>query len=210
MVLAIFSVGFGLPLPRPPTGEFRAKLARVDFAGAGALVAAVFLLLLGLDRGGNIAWADRATVGALAGAAACFALFVATEARWAREPFAPKRIVANRTLLASYVCNLLSNGAAISLVFHVSLYLQAVQGASAREVGLVMLPMVCGGVAGSLTAGFVMQSTGRYYALTLITFMVMLVGSVTVSLITGVVKYSLVGLIFGKTPAVLYFSNKYL
>ena len=199
MFIAILTVTFGLSLARPPAADFRAKLARVDFAGAGALVLAVLLLLFGLDRGGNVAWHDRVTLGALGGAAGAAALFVAIELRWAREPFAPKRIVAHPALLPSYLCNLFGSGAALALVFHVPLYLQAVQGFSARQVGLAMLPMVVGGVAGSLTAGVVMQATGRYYVLTVVMFMLMLAGTVTVSLVTGVVAYTLVALVLGES-----------
>ena len=115
-----------------------------------------------------------------------------------REPFAPKRIIAHQALLASYLCNLFSSGAVMTLVFHVSLYLQAVRGATARDVGLVMLPLVFGGVTGSLTAGLVMQTTGKYYKLTLSTFMVMLVGCTVTALVTGPVKFTMAGLIFGK------------
>ena len=201
-LLAIVSVGFGLNLPRPAHGNLREKLARIDFAGAATLVAATFLLLLGLDRGGNVSWRDHVTIASLVSSAVLFASFVAVELRWAREPFAPKRIVANKSLLASYLANLFSNGAAISLIYHVSLYLQAVQGFSARQVGLAMLPMVVGGVAGSLTAGVVMQATGRYYVLTVVMFMLMLAGTVTVSLVTGVVAYTLVALVLGESFSV--------
>ncbi|KAI9068970.1 MFS general substrate transporter [Trametes sanguinea] len=196
-LLAILSVGFGLKLPRSYTGDFRVKLARIDFAGAATLVVAVFTLLFGLDRGGNIAWKDRITIASLSTSAVFLAGFAAIELRWAREPFAPQRIVANRALLASYLCNLFSSAAAVTLVYHISLYLQAVRGASASDVGLILLPTIFGGVTGSLTTGLVMQSTGRYYVLTIVVFTVMLAGNLSVALITGVLKYSLPVLMMG-------------
>lgn len=196
--LAVISVGFFLTLPRSSTGDFRAKLARIDFLGAGTLVAATFLLLLGLDRGGNISWRDHVTIISLSASSALFGAFVAVELWVAREPFAPKRVVANRALIASFVCNFFSNAAAITVVFHVSLYLQAVQGASAGAVGLILLPTIFGGVFGSLSTGLVMQMTGRYYVLTIAVFTLMLAGDVLVSLTTGpLVKYSLAGLSIG-------------
>ncbi|KAI0631489.1 MFS general substrate transporter [Trametes polyzona] len=196
-MLAILSVSFGLKLPRPSAGDLRAKLARIDFAGAGALVLAVFTLLFGLDRGGNVAWRDRLTVASLAASALAAALFAAVELRWAREPFAPRRIVADRALVASYLCNMFSSAAAVSLVYLISLYLQAVRGARASDVGVILLPTIFGGVTGSLSTGLVMQSTGRYYVLTVAVFTLMLVGNTTVALVTGVVKFSLAGLIIG-------------
>ncbi|EIW52680.1 MFS general substrate transporter [Trametes versicolor FP-101664 SS1] len=195
--LAILSVAFGLQLPRSSTGHVREKLARIDFAGAAMLVLSVFTLLLGLDRGGNVAWADRFTAAALAASAIFILAFAAVELRWAREPFAPKRIIANRALLASYLCNLFSSAAAITLVFHISLYLQAVRGASASDVGLILLPTIFGGVAGSLATGLIMQSTGQYYVLTIAVFTLMLIGNTTVALVTGAARYSLLGLIIG-------------
>ncbi|KAM5540180.1 hypothetical protein V8D89_006320, partial [Ganoderma adspersum] len=195
--LAILTVGIFLTLPRSPTGDLRAKVARIDFAGAFTLVASIFLLLLGLDRGGNVAWRDTTTIASLAGAGAFFALFVLVELRWAREPCAPKRIVTNRTLLASYLANLFSNAAGITLIFSVSLYLQAVQGARAGEVGLILLPTIFGGVAGSLGIGLIMQATGKYYVATVASFALMLFGTVVVALVTGPWKYTLAGLSFG-------------
>ena len=195
-----FTVGTFLTLPRSPTGDLRAKFARIDFAGAFTLVASIFLLLFGLDRGGNLAWRDTTTIASLSGAAGFFALFVLVELRWAREPCAPKRIVTNRTLLASYLANLFSNAAGITLIFSVSLYLQAVQGARAGEAGLILLPTVFGGVAGSLGIGLIMQATGKYYVATVASFALMLFGTVVVALVTGPWRYTLVGLSFGTKP----------
>lgn len=198
-LVAILSVGFGLKLPRSSTGDFRANIARVDFAGAGTLVFATFFLLYGIDRGGNVSWNDHITIATLSASAVLYALFVLVEIEWAREPFAPRRIVTNRSLLASYLANLFGCGAGITVLFTISLYLQAVQGASASQVGLILLPTIVASVAGSLLAGLVMQTTGKYYVLTLAVFILVLVGSVVVALVTGVVQYSLAALIFGMT-----------
>ena len=78
-------------------------------AGEALALDALLLLLLALDRGGNVAWRDPVTLASLSGAAGFFALFVLVELRWAREPCAPKRIVTNLTLLASYLANLFAN-----------------------------------------------------------------------------------------------------
>ena len=162
---------------------------------------AIFLLLLGLDRGGNVSWHDRLTIGALCASAALSLLFVLVELRWAREPFAPRHIVGDRSLLASYLANLFSNAAAMPLIFSVSLYLQAVQGASASEVGLILLPTIFGGVSGSLATGLIMQATGKYYVLTIASFALMLIGNLIVGFVTGpLLNYTLLGLSIGAYP----------
>ncbi|TBU60299.1 MFS general substrate transporter [Dichomitus squalens] len=205
--LAILSVSIFLRLPRSPTGDLRAKFARIDFAGAFTLVGSIFLLLFGLDRGGNISWSGKITVASLASSATFFLLFVVVELRWAREPCAPKRIVTNGSLIASYLANLFSNAAAFTLIFSVSLYLQAVQGASAGEVGLVLLPTIFGGVAGSLGTGLIMQTTGRYYVLTISAFALMFAGNVVVGLVTGPLKYTLAGLSIGASLPCIVANN---
>ena len=199
--LAIFSVGVFLRLPRSPTGHLREKLARIDFAGAFTLVVSIFSLLFGLDRGGNISWRDTITIASLSTSAAFFLLFIWVELRWAREPCAPKQIVTNKSLVASYLANLFSNAAAMPLIFSVSLYLQAVQGASASEVGLILLPTIFGGVAGSLATGLIMQATGKYYVLTIASFALMLIGNLIVGFVTGpLLNYTLLGLSIGAYP----------
>ncbi|KAH9850934.1 MFS general substrate transporter [Lenzites betulinus] len=196
--LAILSVAFGLTLPRShPPGALRAKLARIDFAGAATLVLAVFTLLLGLDHGGNVSWRAPLTVSSLAASVFFLSVFAAVELRWAREPCAPARIVADRGLAAAYACNFLSSAASVTLVYHLALYVQAVRGARAADVGLILLPTIVGGVSGSLATGLVMQSTGRYYVLTVVMFVVMMAGNLGVALVTGVVRFSLAGLIIG-------------
>ena len=104
-VAAIISVSVALKLPQRDTEDFRAKLKRIDFAGAITLVSGVFFLLLGLDRGGNVAWSDKLTIASLCAFVVLFVLFVFIETRYASEPFAPKAIVANPALVASYFAN---------------------------------------------------------------------------------------------------------
>ncbi|OCH90873.1 MFS general substrate transporter [Obba rivulosa] len=196
-LLAILSVSVGLQLPKKESSDFRAKLARVDFGGASTLVVAVFALLLALDHGGNVTWNDRTTIISFVAAGVFFLAFIAIEARIAREPFAPARIVARPALLFSYLCNFFALGAALCYMYHISLYLQAVRGMRAGQAGLSLLPSIFGGVLGSLMSGLIMQATGKYYVLTLGVFGMMLSGTVLSVGVTGALTHSLVGLFIG-------------
>ncbi|KAI0936786.1 hypothetical protein AcV5_004836 [Taiwanofungus camphoratus] len=117
--------------------------------------------------------------------------------RLASEPFAPKHIIVNKTLFASYCCNFFVAGAMLVTVFHVSLYLQAVQGMNAAQVGLALLPSVIGGVLGSLLSGLLMQATGKYHTLSITVFLMMLAGSSLIASVTGPWKYTFAGLAVG-------------
>ncbi|KAI5121636.1 hypothetical protein M0805_001164 [Coniferiporia weirii] len=183
--LAFLIVLFALHLPaKDRTTDLLSKLRRIDILGACTLVTSVLALLLGLDRGGNVAWASLPTLGYLALAAALLALFALTEARLATEPFAPVRVLAHPALLAAYLCNLLGVGAAMCVVFHAALYLQAAGGFSAAQAGLGLLPAVFGGVTGSLSSGLVMQRTGKYYWLTVGAYSAEVIGTGLITLST--------------------------
>lgn len=181
---------FFLNLPLPPTAsgpgtDFKAKLRRIDFGGAITLISAVFLLLLGLDRAGDIGWNNRLTISLFIGFGIFTAAFGAIEARFATEPFAPTRITVNRALVASYMVNFFGIAGAFSQLFHISLYIQAVLGKSASETGAWLVVAVLTALTGSLGGGLIMQSTGKYYALTCLGYVVLLSGTLTVLFGTG-------------------------
>lgn len=196
-LLAVLSVSLALKLPQREHQNFKEKLRRVDFGGAFTLVLSIFCLLVGLDRGGNVGWNDRVTTASLAAFAVLFGAFLVVELCVAREPFAPKRIVVNPSLVASYVANFFSLGAGMAQVFMITMYFQAVQGRTAAEAGIVLLPSIIAAVLGSLIGGALMQVSGKYYWLTVSAFAIMLVGHVAVPLFAGVWKYSYVGITIG-------------
>uniref|UniRef100_A0A8H8CH73 Major facilitator superfamily (MFS) profile domain-containing protein n=2 Tax=Psilocybe cubensis TaxID=181762 RepID=A0A8H8CH73_PSICU len=196
-IIAIISVSYSLRLPKRETGDFHAKLKRVDFGGAFSLVFTVFFLLFALDRGGNISWADRYTIYSLVGFGVSFSIFAFVEMEWAREPFAPRRIIVNRSLIASYLLNFFCIASAFSQLFHVPLYLQAVLKKSASEVGLWLIGAVVGGVTGSLSGGLIMQSTGKFYTITVLSSLMLWIGTIVVCLTSGLIISSMVGIIIG-------------
>ncbi|KAF7354015.1 Mfs multidrug transporter [Mycena venus] len=193
VVLAFISVSFALHLPHPDTSDFKTKLKRVDFSGALSLVLCVFFLLFGLDRGGNIAWDDKYTIGTLSTFAIFFALFVSIELAWAKEPFAPRRIIAHRSLIGAYMVNFFALMSSFCMLFHVSLFYQAVLGKSPSEVGFWLLPVVVAGVIGSLGGGLFIQATGRYYWVTFCAYITMFIAMLCVVLEAGIVATSAIG-----------------
>ena len=194
-LLAILSVSIALKLPQKETSDFYSKLKRVDFGGAILLVTAVFLLLLALDRGGNISWNDNVTLASLFTSFVFFSGFgiVETHPAVAREPFLPRRIITDTSLLAAYLCNLFGLASSMCLIFHVTLYFQAVAGKSAAHAGLGLLPAVFGGVIGSLSGGIIMQKTGKYYWLTVGSYLLHTTGNIVILLVTGALIHSLRG-----------------
>jgi predicted MFS family arabinose efflux permease len=200
-VLAFLIVSVALNLPRTEDSDWKTKLARVDFPGALTLVCAVFTLLLGLDRGSNVSWSATITIICLCMALPLFMLFVLVEQKFATEPFAPGRIIFNRSLFACYLCNFFSFGGWLACIFYLPLYFQAVNGLSATQSGVQLLPGILSGVFGSLFGGIFMQKTGKYYVLTIAAYASLTLGVLSILLCTGLVTSNFWGVAVGLVVA---------
>ncbi|MEU5952902.1 MFS transporter [Streptomyces sp. NPDC047525] len=149
-------VSFGLKLPK------RTTKARLDVLGALLLASASTCLVLLTSWGGTeYAWGSRVILGLGGGAVASIVLFAVAE-RFAAEPIIPLRLfrdpVFNITALVGMVVGVALFGAASYL----PTFLQMVDGASATESGLLMLPMMGGVVGASILSGQLISHTGRY------------------------------------------------
>ncbi|MER5746966.1 MFS transporter [Streptomyces sp. NPDC002225] len=145
-----------LKLPRP------AVRPRLDVLGGLLLAAASTCLVLLTSWGGTeYAWGSPMILGLGAGALATALLFLAVERR-AAEPVIPLRLfrdsIFNVTALVGAVIGVGLFGAASYL----PTFLQMVDGASATESGLLMLPMMGGIVVASVVSGQLISRTGRY------------------------------------------------
>ncbi|MFG2475962.1 MFS transporter [Streptomyces fagopyri] len=154
LTLAVVTVVLKLPKP--------VRRGRVDVLGVLLLAAASTCLVLLTSWGGTeYAWGSRVILGLGAGALAAAVLFFFVE-RFAAEPLIPPRLfrdgVFNITALVGLVIGVALFGAASYL----PTFLQMVDGASATESGLLMLPMMGGIVCASVVSGQLISRTGRY------------------------------------------------
>ena len=85
----------------------------------------------------------------------------------------------------------------MSVTFYLPLYFQAVDGFTATQAGLVLLPSIASGVSGSLFGGILMQKTGKYYWLTIAGYTILILGGIPILLFTGLVTKSVPGVIVG-------------
>lgn len=195
--VAFISVTFVLKLPKQEASNWKTKIRRVDFLGAFLLVAAIVLLLLGLDRGANDSWSAPVTIASLCISIPLFSLFIFVELKVAAEPFAPGRIIFKSSLIACYLCNFFGFGAWMALLFYIPLFYQAVDGFSATQAGVRLLPNVIGAVSGSLSGGLLMQRTGKYYWLTVLAYSTSTLGTLLIILCTGVIINNTYGISVG-------------
>ena len=131
------------------------KLKRVDFVGAVLIIAAVTCLLIGFDNGSNESWSSSTARGCILASVAFFAAFFYVEINVAVEPFAPASVLLDRTLAACLASGFFIYGAWFSILYYLPLFWQAVEGLSATQASVRLLPGVGTGVFGSLLAGVV-------------------------------------------------------
>lgn len=196
-LLGFLAICLLLKLPVRETKAWKENLKRIDFLGAAVLVAAVFGMIFGLDRGSNVAWGKPVSYVPLIASIFLFGLFIYVENKLADEPFVPGHVVFDRSMIACYLCNFFSFGGWLSALFYIPLFFQAVDSVSATVASLRLLPSILFGVAGSLSGGFIMRRTGKYYWLTVYAYCLLVLGSITLTIFTGIVTNSTIGIIIG-------------
>ncbi|WP_405865034.1 MFS transporter [Streptomyces sp. NBC_01515] len=145
-----------LRLPKPTVK------ARLDILGALLLAAASTCLVLLTSWGGTeYAWGSHVILGLGAGAVAAAVLFVVAE-RFAPEPLIPLRLFKDAVFNVTALVGLVIGVALFGAASYLPTFLQMVDGASATESGLLMLPMMGGIVGASIVSGQLISHTGRY------------------------------------------------
>ncbi|MET9522578.1 MFS transporter [Streptomyces coeruleorubidus] len=157
-LVTLVVVAVALKLPKP------AGKARLDILGALLLTAASTCLVLLTSWGGTTyAWDSRMILGLGAGAAVATLLFLVAE-RFAAEPLIPLRLFRDSVFNVTGLIGLVAGAGLFGAASYLPTYLQMVDGASATESGLLMLPMMAGIVGASVIAGQLISHTGRYKA----------------------------------------------
>ncbi|MEW2381708.1 MDR family MFS transporter [Micromonospora sp. NPDC047707] len=159
-----------LHLPRHRTEH------RIDWWGAALLAAGITAIVLITTWGGNeYAWASPQILGLAAFALIALAAFGVVERR-AVEPILPLGLFANRNFALISVVGFLLGFAMFGAMNFLPLYQQTVQGASATNSGLLLLPLMFGMLVVSLLVGRAITRTGRYRAFPIVGGVVMTAG----------------------------------
>ncbi|GGZ67110.1 MFS transporter [Streptomyces echinoruber] len=154
VTLAVVTAVLKLPTPRAKP--------RFDVLGTLLLTAASACLVLLTSWGGTeYAWDSRVILGLGAGAATAGLLFLVAE-RFAAEPLVPLRLFRDSVFNVSGLVGLVTGAALFGAAGYLPTFLQMVDGASATESGLLMLPMTGGIVVASVVCGRLVSRTGRY------------------------------------------------
>ncbi|WP_406063905.1 MFS transporter [Streptomyces sp. NBC_01077] len=161
-----FNVPFGLvtlavvaavlKLPKPTAR------GRFDVLGALLLAAASTCLVLLTSWGGTeYAWDSRVVLALACGAAGTTLLFLVVE-YFAPEPLIPLRLFRDSVFTVTALVGAVVGIALFGAASYLPSFLQMVEGATATESGLLMLPLMGGIVIASVVSGQLISRTGHY------------------------------------------------
>jgi MFS family permease len=135
---------------------------RLDFLGAGVMVAAALVLMLALAWGGRrFAWTSPQMLAMLASSALLWAAFALRLAR-APEPFIPPAMLREPVIRAITATAFFAIGTVIGLTIMTPLYLGLVLGLNASQSSVALIALVAGTTIGSVVAGRLLARFTRY------------------------------------------------
>jgi EmrB/QacA subfamily drug resistance transporter len=151
---------------------------RIDVTGAATLSVAVTCLLLALTWGGTTyPWSSPQVLATGVAGLVLLPLFVLVERR-APEPLVPLGLFRLRIFSVSTVGGFVVGAILFAVTIYVPVFSQGVQGESATESGVVLIPLTLGWVAAATTSGRLITRTGRYRAFPLIGSVLILIALV--------------------------------
>jgi EmrB/QacA subfamily drug resistance transporter len=150
---------------------------RIDYSGAAILVAAAVPLLLGFSwAGSEYAWGSPQIISLFAVAAVMSVAFYLREMR-AAEPVINPRLFQNRVFSVSALASMLQSAAMFGAIMFLPLFVQGVQGKSATNSGIILMPLMVGAMVMSIGAGQILARTGRYKVLVICGFITVSIGA---------------------------------
>ncbi|MEU6847016.1 MDR family MFS transporter [Streptomyces sp. NPDC046716] len=154
--VALVMITAVLHLPKKRSG------GSIDYLGAALLTVGITSIVLVTTWGGSeYAWGSAVIMELIGLGVAALVGFVFSQTR-AAEPILPLHIFRSLNFTLMSVIGFITGFVMFGAVLFLPLYQQSVQGASATNSGLLLLPMLLSMMVVSLVAGRVTTNTGKY------------------------------------------------
>ena len=154
--LALFMIVYRMPTLRRGTG------GSIDYLGALLVVLTATAALLALTLGGTrYPWDAPVIVGLFAASAATLLVFIWVE-RHAAQPILPLHLFSIPTFRTAALGSFVMSMAFLGVVMFMPLYMQVVQGVTATQSGVSLLPLMGALIVSSILSGRIVARTGKY------------------------------------------------
>ena len=126
---------------------------KIDYLGALLIVASVVSILIALSvLGPENGWSDPRTVASLSLGFLIVIIYMLWEKR-VTEPILPLSLFRNHTFSLTSIIGFIIGAGMFGAIIMLPLYLQIVQGATATEAGLKLIPLMIGILTVTITSG---------------------------------------------------------
>ncbi|KAK0617481.1 major facilitator superfamily domain-containing protein [Immersiella caudata] len=157
--------------------SFLKRLTELDLIGASILVPALICLLLALQWGGTqYAWDSSQIIGLFVGSALMGIVFAGVEIWKGDAGILPPRFFKTKDIACAMLFSTLFGAAFFPLIYYLSLYFQAVQGNTAVQAGLKLLPLLLSCVLTSIVGGGLITAFSYYNPVVLPSMVMFTVG----------------------------------
>lgn len=134
----------------------------IDYLGITVIAAASTCLILMTSWGGTeYPWGSPVIIGLAIAGVGLLGLFVFVEQR-AEEPMLPMRLFRNQVFTLCGILSFIVGFAMFGALTFLPSFMQYVEGVSATESGLRLMPMVFGLIITSMLSGTIVGRTGKY------------------------------------------------
>ncbi|MFC9848053.1 MDR family MFS transporter [Streptomyces sp. NPDC060223] len=169
-IVALLAISAVLHLPK------KRVEGRIDYLGAGLLTVGITSIVLVTTWGGSeYAWGSARIMELIAIGVVALVGFVLVQTK-AAAPVVPLHIFRSRNFTLMSIIAFITGFVMFGATLFLPLYQQSVQGASATNSGLLLLPMLGAMLVTSMVAGRVTTNTGRYKVFPIAGSLLMTVG----------------------------------
>jgi EmrB/QacA subfamily drug resistance transporter len=135
---------------------------RIDWWGAGLVVATLSPLLLVAEQGREWGWTSVASITCYVIGAVGLIAFILVERAMGTDAIIPIRLFSSGAFSMTAVLSILIGFGMFGAMLTIPLYLQIVQGLTPTESGFATLPMMAGLLIASIGTGQIVMRTGKY------------------------------------------------
>ncbi|ETS77635.1 hypothetical protein PFICI_09697 [Pestalotiopsis fici W106-1] len=154
------------------------KLTKLDSPGVVTLLGGIISLLLALEWGGTqYAWNNGRIIALLVVAIILLICFAIIQVKWPESATVAPRVFTQRSILTASLSMFTTGAVMMTTFYYLPIWFQAIQGASAVQSGIRLLPLVIAQAIGSLAGGVAIQKLGYYTPVMLLSIVLMTVGS---------------------------------
>ncbi|KAK4190819.1 putative transporter [Podospora australis] len=178
---AMVAIFFFLHINREdnPSGEsWWKRILRLDLLGTAMLIPSIVCLLLALQWGGTeYPWNSATIIGLFVGFGIMAIIFAGIQVWKGDNGTLPPRLFKNRDVVCALIFAFFFGAGFFPLVYYLALYFQAVQGDTAVQAGIKLLPMLISVVITSVATGGLVTVVGYYNPFILPCMVLFAVGS---------------------------------